>query len=87
MAQNPAARMLKDHALAYAANGIPVFPCVPGGKVPLTRNGFHDASTDAFVVAAWWSTTPQANIATPTGAPGIDVLTSTRAPTAPDGPR
>lgn len=74
MAQNPAAPMLKEHALAYAARGIPVFPCIPGAKAPLTPNGFHDATTDISVVAAWWSTTPQANIATPTGSPGVDVL-------------
>ena len=40
----------------------------PGGKRPLTRRGFLDATTDAAQVAAWWSRTPNANIGIPTGA-------------------
>lgn len=65
---------LRDRALAYAAAGIAVFPCVPGGKTPLTANGFHDATTDADRIRRWWSMRPSANIATPTGTPGFDVL-------------
>ena len=37
-------RTLAAAALRYANLGIPVFPCVPGGKQPLTPNGFHDVS-------------------------------------------
>src|SRR6478609_2526601 len=55
-------------ALRYANLGIPVFPCVPGGKQPLTPNGFHDATSVARVVHAWWQRTPDANIGLPTGA-------------------
>jgi hypothetical protein len=33
-------------ALTYARRGIPVFPCQPGGKKPLTYNGFWEATTD-----------------------------------------
>ncbi|GAB7003966.1 hypothetical protein JCM18899A_14380 [Nocardioides sp. AN3] len=55
-------------ALRYANLGIPVFPCTPGGKQPLTPNGFHDASSSARVVHAWWQRTPEANIGLPTGA-------------------
>ncbi len=65
---------LRERALAYAAAGVAVFPCVPGGKIPATTNGFHDATTDLDQVRAWWTARPQANIATPTGAPGFDVL-------------
>jgi len=65
---------LRDQALAYAASGVPVFPCVPGGKTPLTTRGFHDATTDDQRIRAWWAWRPQANIATPTGTPGFDVL-------------
>lgn len=65
---------LRDRALAYAASGVPVFPCVPGGKTPLTANGFHDATTDADRIRRWWSVRRSANIASPTGAPGFDVL-------------
>ena len=55
---------LRARALAYAAAGVPMFPCVPGGKVPLTSNGFLDATTDVDRVRAWWTQHPQANVAT-----------------------
>ena len=35
---------------------------------------FHDATLDPDTVRAWWTARPEANIATPTGAPGFDVL-------------
>ncbi len=65
--------MLKQ-ALAYATAGVPVFPCAPAGKTPLTRNGFHDATTDHDKIRRWWAAHPNANIATPTGTPGFDAL-------------
>jgi hypothetical protein len=54
-------------ATRYANLGIPVFPCVPGGKQPLTPHGFHDATSSARVVHQWWQRTPDANIGLPTG--------------------
>lgn len=61
-------------ALRYAELGFPVFPCAPGRKTPLTRNGFHDATTDAEQIEAWWQRYPSANIAIPTaGLVVIDV--------------
>ena len=33
-------------ALRYALANWPVFPCIPGEKVPATRHGFLDATTD-----------------------------------------
>jgi hypothetical protein len=63
-----AAPTLAGAAIRYANLGIPVFPCVPGGKQPLTPNGFHDATSSARVVHAWWERTPDANIGLPTGA-------------------
>ena len=65
---------LVGRALAYAAAGTPVFPCQPGGKSPITAHGFHDATTDPDRIRAWWSLTPLANIAAPTGHPDFDVL-------------
>ena len=58
---------LKDTAIWYATQGIPVFPCIPGEKRPLTPHGFKDATTDTIQVAAWWDAAPAANIAAPTG--------------------
>lgn len=63
-----------SHGLAYAVMGWPVFPCVPGGKEPATRHGFHDATTDPDQIEAWWRRWPAANVAIATGAPGPDVL-------------
>jgi hypothetical protein len=53
-------------ALRYAELGYPVFPCAPGDKVPLTRRGFKDATTDPAQIAAWWERYPDANIGIPT---------------------
>jgi hypothetical protein len=54
-------------ALAYARRGVPVFPCSPGGKAPLTAGGFWDAATDPARVKAWWSRSSRANVGVPTG--------------------
>ena len=55
-------------ARELAAAGVPVFPCLPGGKRPLTTHGFHDATTDLEQITAWWREHPEANLAVPTGA-------------------
>lgn len=52
-----------DAALAYAAAGIKVFPCVAGTKRPATARGFHDASDDADVIRRWWSDDSDYNLA------------------------
>lgn len=57
-----------DAAVAFAQSGVPVFPCAPGGKQPITRRGFHEATTHPAQVGAWWSRFPEANIGMPTGA-------------------
>jgi hypothetical protein len=54
--------MLLDAALRYAKLGYRVFPCVPGGKSPVTEHGFHDATTDAAQIEQWWTEQPRANI-------------------------
>lgn len=66
---------LHDAAGRFAVEGLPVFPCVPGGKRPLVEHGFHEASAEAGQVAAWWRRWPAANIGIPTGgASGVEVV-------------
>lgn len=71
----PALQPLSEAALHYARRGIPVFPCEPGGKRPLTAHGFKDASADPETVKAWWRSYPNASIGMPTGeASGIEIV-------------
>jgi hypothetical protein len=51
-------------ALAYAAIGWYVFPCVPGGKEPLLKGGggCKGASADPDQIRKWWTASPKANI-------------------------
>jgi hypothetical protein len=56
------------NALAYSKRGWHVFPCRPGGKVPLTPHGFKDATRDAARLVDWWRRWPDANVAIATGA-------------------
>jgi hypothetical protein len=62
-------------ALSYARRGVPVFPCAPGDKAPLTERGFYDATTAEEQIREWWRDEPEANIGIPTGpASGIWAL-------------
>jgi len=61
-------------ALAYARRGWPVFPCLPGQKIPATRHGYQDATTDEQQITAWFGRGQRWNLAIATGAPGPDVL-------------
>jgi KaiC/GvpD/RAD55 family RecA-like ATPase len=59
-------------AVYYAGLGWPVFPLVPGEKLPLLSkkrggNGVLDATTDTETVTAWWTKYPDANIGLATG--------------------
>jgi hypothetical protein len=54
-------------ALEYARKGLPVFPCNPLDKKPLTPHGFKDATTDETQIRAWWGRWPNAMIGAPTG--------------------
>jgi hypothetical protein len=53
---------LLDAALWLADVGYRVFPCVPGGKAPLTSHGCLDATDDLDQVERWWTDHPTANI-------------------------
>ena len=53
-------------ALGYAKKGIPVFPC-NREKRPITKNGFHSASTDPVLIKKWWKQNTTASIGIPTG--------------------
>jgi Bifunctional DNA primase/polymerase, N-terminal len=43
-----------EWAVAYAAHGLDVFPCA-ANKVPLTPNGFLDATRDPGTIQVWWA--------------------------------
>ena len=61
-------------ALAYASRGWPVFPCVPNEKLPATRHGYRDATTDEERITEWFGSGFTWNLAIATGTPGPDVL-------------
>lgn len=54
-------------ALAYAARGWLVFPCLPRSKKPATLHGFKDATTDPKIINGWWLGNPDCNIGVATG--------------------
>lgn len=57
---------LASSAAWYAAQGVPVFPVEPRGKVPLVR-WRDEATTKPEQIAYWWRRWPNANIGMPTG--------------------
>src|SRR5688572_11962316 len=54
-------------ALSLAREGIPIFPCSPHTKQPLTAHGLKDATTDEATVRSRWTRWPDAMIGMPTG--------------------
>ncbi len=64
----------RDAALRYAHAGWPVFPALPGQKIPATRHGLLDATTDPDKIGRWWDRNPARNVAIATGTPGPDVV-------------
>jgi hypothetical protein len=72
-ARQPDTNTLLNAAFRYAEAGWPVFPVVPGEKIPATPHGLLDATTDPARIRQWWDAEPF-NLAVATGAPGPDVL-------------
>ena len=58
---------LLDAALEYAADRLPVFPCLPRGKQPAVPNGFHAATTNPETIQRYWRIADR-NIGIATGA-------------------
>ncbi len=64
-----------DYALKYAELGWHIFPLKPGTKVPITKHGVLNATTDEKQIRAWWKRWPTANIAVACGAKsGVHVI-------------
>lgn len=62
-------------ALAYAARGWYVFPCLPRLKVPVRDSAGHlDATLDPARIRAWWRINPNYNVAIATGPSGLFVV-------------
>lgn len=61
-------------AQTLAAFGWPVMPVRAGAKIPLTKHGVKDATTDERTILHWFDKWPDANLAIATGAPGPAVL-------------
>ncbi|MFB7891197.1 bifunctional DNA primase/polymerase [Microbacterium sp. NPDC056044] len=59
----------------FAEASVPIFPCKPSEKRPLTQHGFRDATADFDQIRRWWTRWPEANIGMPTGAvSGLEVV-------------
>jgi hypothetical protein len=54
--------------------GCKVFPCVPNGKEPATKEGWHIASNDPAQIAEWKRINPDFNWAVATGPSGLFVI-------------
>ena len=67
-------RTLMSSALALAARGWHVFPCVPGGKRPALRGSWQDHATAGPArIRAWWSRAAY-NIGIACGPSGLVVI-------------
>jgi len=53
---------MQQYAKAYAAAGMPVFPCTPRDKKPACSHGCLDATTDVDMICEWWGKNPDFNI-------------------------
>lgn len=87
-----------DLALSYAARSWPVFPArareevdphtgeILAPKTPYPSNGLRGATLNERIIREWWTRTPDAMVAIPTGAKtGVFVLDLDRKPGIGDG--
>lgn len=66
---------LGSSALWYAKHAKwPVFPLLPGQKVPATKHGFRDATRDPELIRHWWTEEPLRNIGIPCGPDTFDCI-------------
>lgn len=54
--------------------GLPIFPCVPNGKEPATKEGWHIATNDPAQIAEWHKINPDFNWAIATGLANLFVI-------------
>lgn len=54
-------------ALWYASVGWPVLPLREGQKLPATKHGLNDATTNVEEITSWWSSNPRFNIGVRSG--------------------
>jgi hypothetical protein len=67
--------MSMDKVLEYALRGWLVFPLKPESKLPATRRGFHDATTNPATLKRWFGRDYPYNVGVRTGQPsGVFVL-------------
>lgn len=64
---NNSKNSLFEAALAYAEQGLYIFPVRPNRKEPLIAGGFKNASNQITQIKEWWSKWPDANIGLVTG--------------------
>jgi len=62
---------LLEAALAYAAEGIGVFPCEANGKRPAVKDWPNVATVEPNQITAWWGTNPNFNIGLVLDAAGL----------------
>lgn len=66
-----------ERARALASLGLSVFPCWESGegvKMPRTKHGFLEATTDPDQIQNWWTAAPEALIGVACGPSGIVVV-------------
>lgn len=56
-----------DFAIDHVRHNRPVFPGIPGGKIPAIKNPYESATLDEKQIIRWWKENPQYNICLPAG--------------------